>query len=151
MTIADDVAAHISTNFTVGLKTTGMIFDALIDRPKEVTGSAATRYDMVLVENLDESYTPAGWGHEDSNVGCAVRVWARVPVAAEDMKARLKVIVDEVRHTLNSHNHALSGYTWHHARQANYHIDKEKISAPNRAEGYAVLLFEGRTYGGAIA
>lgn len=150
MTLADDLASHLSTNFDASKKTTGMIFDSLYDRPREATGAAATRYDMVLVEELDDDYQPAGWSHENISRGALVRVWARVLNGEADMKARLDTIVDEARHVLNSQNHLLSGYTYHYAHRVNYHISKEKINTPNREEGYAVLLWTGYKNGRGI-
>ena len=145
---ADDVASHLSTNFTAGTKSTGMIFDNIVDKT-DAQWKQAGAVDVVMV--IEQPYTlrEAGWGHVDQAEAYTVKVWARVLSGSATLKERLEVILDEVEHTLHWKNHAMSGYTFHMATGRVDGSDKDQVVSAAHPQAYGTLtmiaLKTGRT------
>jgi len=138
VTFADDVASHISTNYTAGIKSTGMVFDNIEDKTgaqwNQVSG-----FDIVMVIDQTATLNPAGWGHVDAMEAATIKVWARVKGASANVKDRLKVIMDEVEHVLHWFNHKISGYTFHHCTSRFDGSDKDAIAFVGKPEAYGVM------------
>ena len=91
----------------------------------KVFTSGDTATDRVLVWYNGDSYSRAGWGHENISYTCEILLRASTSDGqADNVKQRLMDIKNEVIHVLNSENHKLSGFTLHFAR------DYEMLSDP---------------------
>ena len=124
---ADDVAKHLTDNYAG--KSAGQLFlnNALVSISGKhpvrtmtyVTGGAITNIgalDIVLVREQDHPDTAAGWGHVDETFNATLFVYARVVDATDTtVIARLQTIIEEIKHTMNWYNHAMSGFTYHMA------------------------------------
>ena len=146
MTFADDVASHISTNFTAGTKSAGMIFDNIEDKTSAQWGQTGG-LDVVMVIDQTATINEAGWGHVNAFEAATIKIWARIKGASANVKDRLKVIMDEVEHTLHWFNHKISGYTFHHCSSRFDGSDKDAISHSGHPEAYGVLTVVARKNG----
>jgi len=140
MTFADDVASHLTTNFAAATKSTGMIFDNIIDKTTAQWQQAGA-LDVVMVIEQPHTLTPSGWGHVDQVEACTLKVWARVKGSSADLKSRLDVIMDELEHTLHWKNHAISGYTFHAATGRFDGTDKDEATSAAHPQAYGTLTF----------
>ena len=110
MTFADDVAAHINTHFAAAAK------PAIIDNWYDQTMKARQKWgnnDIILVLEHPRAMDPVGVAHENTTFIADVYVHARKKGASANIKARLVVIMDEVKHVLHCENHLIAGYTNH--------------------------------------
>ena len=126
-TYADDVAAHLTTNYAAAKKSAGQLF---LTNPvvsikghwpsrlmTYVTGGAEVNIsalDLVLVREQEHPWSAAGWGHVDIQRNATLFVYAHVvDVTDTTVLARLQTIIEEVIRTMNSYNHKMTGYTYH--------------------------------------
>jgi len=142
MTFADDVASHLSTNYTAGLKSAGMVFDNIEDKTS-AQWQQSGGFDVVQVIDQTATLNPGGWGHLDVMEAADVRVYARVLSGSATMKERLDVIMDEVEHTLHWHNHPISGYSFHLCTSRRDGSDKDVVNRAGHPEAYGFMTFIG--------
>ena len=143
MTFADDLASHISTNWSGAVTAAGLI-DSYTDQPEAAyADNAGLDVILVLEANPHHRLDPLGTTHQHETITWQVHLWARTTA---DLKARLVVMVNEARHVCHSNNHALTGYSWHRPVHAEYHLDKRTLNEPSAKRGpeaKAVILVEG--------
>ena len=140
MTFADDVATHLSTNYTAGLKSAGMVFDNIEDKT-DAQWQQSGAVDVVMVIEQPHTLTPLGWGHVDQTEHATIKVWARVLNGAATMKERLDVVMDELEHVMHWTNHAIAGYTFHYCASRFDGSDKDRLVSAAKKEAYGVMTF----------
>jgi hypothetical protein len=140
MTFADGVASHLTTHFTAGLKSAGMVFDNIIDKTNaqwDQTGS----FDIVQVIDQVATLHPGGWGHVERRETADLRIFARVKGASANVKDRLLVIMDEVEHVLHWYNHPISGYSFHQCTSRWDGSDKDVVNRSGQPQAYGMMTF----------
>lgn len=115
---ADDVASHINTNWNTdsGNRPKPDLIDNFLDKTWETINKSYGRdKDVCLVLDDDEETRPFGWSLVRQIYRATIFLYAKSTAGTPStVKGRLEALMDQVEHVLDSRNHRISGYTFHH-------------------------------------